>query len=87
MTMAHHWGRVGIDCGGGGPGGGKQSIHPEKSRFTFDAETNIPFPPRSAATVHVPLDKYVTTLFDTVQTEGVKVAKVTGKAELSVALS
>ncbi len=83
MTMAHHWGRVGIDCGGGG----KQSVHPERFGVTFDAETNIPFSPRSAAMEHVPLDKYVTTLFDTVQAEGVKVAKVTGKPALSVALS
>ncbi len=83
MTIAHHWGMVGIDC----VGGGEQSVHPEKSRLTFDAETNIPFPPRSAAMVHVPLDKKVTTLFDTVQTEGVKVPKFTAMPALSVALS
>ena len=82
ITMAHHWGRVGIED----EVGGVQSSHPEKSGLTFDAETNIPSPPRSAAMVHVPPDKYVTVLFDTLQTEGVKVPKVTGTPALSVAL-
>ena len=81
MMMAHHWGRVGIE----GPGG--QSAHPDRFGVNFDTETNIPLPPRSAAIVHVPLDKVVTTLFDTRQAEGVRALKVTGTPALSIALS
>jgi hypothetical protein len=79
MTMAHHWGRVGVEA--------EQSVHPDNFGVIFDAETNIPFPPRSAAIVQVPTDKYVTSLFDTLQTDGVKLRNVTGKPALSVALS